>query len=182
LRDLLSDHINTFDFTFVENRKEAGIALKQSSFDQVVTALKIPRISDGYVFLGQIVDKQFKKEDIIVVVEEKNDNVIASINSRGVEQIYPATNLKDIATALVKRAGLTSGDSNNVQATVTDVYDDLEKVKTVLNYVMGPVGNLIFNDAVSRWSDHNNFNKLLTLIQNEIQDQDKIKLFQDSLN
>ena len=182
LKDLLSDYIDTFDFTFVENRKEAGAVLKQTPFDQVVTALKIPRISDGYVFLAQIVDKHFKSEDIIVVVDEKTDNIIQSINSRGVEHIYPATNLQNIAKALVKRAGLTLHNSNNGQVTPPDVKYDLEKVKTVLNYVMGPVGNLIFSDVVSRWHDHNDLSELFNLIQTEIKDQDKIKLFHDNLS
>lgn len=182
LKDLLSDYIDTFDFTFVKNRKEAEAVLKQTPFDQVITALKIPRISDGYVFLAQIVDKHFKSEDIIVVVDEKTDNVITSINSRGIEHIYPATNLESIAKALVKRAGLTLHDSNNDQITPPGVNYDLEKVKTVLNYVMGPVGNLIFSDVVSRWNNHNDLNELLNLIQTEINDQDKIKLFHDSLN
>ncbi|MGB3211146.1 MAG: hypothetical protein WBB19_10615 [Desulforhopalus sp.] len=181
LMDLLSENISAFDFTIVKDRKEAGAVLKQKSFDQIVTALKIPRISDGYVFLAQIVDKYFKNESIVVVVDEKTENVVSSLNSRGVKHIYSADNLESVVAVLAKAIGITSSVSGTRQVGPAGEKHDLDKVKTVLNYVMGPVGNMIFSDVVHRWQDHNDLNELYILIQNEIQDDDKIKLFRESL-
>ena len=182
LEDLLSDYSKAFDFTFVENRKEAVTILKQESFDRVVTALQIPRISDGYLFLSQLVDKHLKSENIIVVVDEKTDNVITSINSRGVVHIYSATSLESVVKVLVKAVGTTSSVNKKMQGSIAAVNYDLEKVKTELNYVMGPVGNMIFTDVVNRWQDHNNLSELLNLIQIEINDKEKIELFRDRLS
>lgn len=182
LRNLLSAYNNAFDLTFVENRQEATAVLKQESFDHVVTALQIPRISDGYVFLAQLVAKHIKSDNIIVVVDEKTDNVITSINSRGVVHIYPATHLGSVVNVLVKAVGITSSVNSNTQGAIADVHYDLEKVKTELNYVMGPVGNMIFTDVVGRWQDHNDLSELFNLIQIEINDQDKIELFKDRLS
>ncbi|MCP4338121.1 MAG: hypothetical protein GY799_04375 [Desulfobulbaceae bacterium] len=181
LEKLLSDHKSSFDFTLVENRKEAAAVLKQESFEQVVTALKIPRITDGYLLLAQLVDKHFDSKKIIVLVDEKTDNVVTSIKSRGVEHIYPANDLKSVVTSLIEAAGKTSSRNGHVQQTITETNYDLEKVKTVLNYVMGPVGNMIYTDVVGRWQDHNNLGELFNLIKTEINDQEKIEQFQAQL-
>jgi hypothetical protein len=58
----------------------------------------------------------------------------------------------------------------------------LEKIKTVLNNVMGPVGKMIFTDVVGRWQDHDDLSELLQLIKTEINDQEKIDLFQEHLH
>ena len=181
LEDLLAAYNNSFDLTFVENRQEAAAVLKQESFDKVVTALQIPRISDGYIFLAQLVANYIKSDSIIVVVDEKTDNVITSINSRGVVHIHPSTNLESVVNVLVKAVGITTSANSNTRSTIADVNYDLEKIKTELNYVMGPVGNMIFTDVVARWQDHNNLRELFNLIQIEINDQEKIDLFQDRL-
>ncbi len=182
LRSLLSGYKSAFVFTFVENRKEASEALKKISFEKVVTALKIPRLSDGYVFIAQMAEKYFKSENIIVVVDEKSDNVITSLHSRGVKQIYSATDLEGLAKAIVNASGTASSESKSVENITADVKFDLEKIKTVLNYIMGPVGNMIFKDVVRRWQDHADLNELLNLICDEIKDTEKIKQFNDSLN
>ncbi|WP_167496515.1 hypothetical protein [Desulfopila sp. IMCC35006] len=182
LKDLLTAHHNVFDCTLVDNRKEATTALQQQAYTQVVTALKIPRISDGYVLLSQLADKHIQSNNIIVIVDEKTDSVVASINSRGVEHIFPAKNLDGVVKILVATAGAAPSGHKKNQADIADVTYDLEKVKSVLNYVMGPVGNMIFADVIVRWHDHNNLNELLELIKTEINDPEKIALFQSHLD
>ncbi len=182
LKDLLAAHHNVFDCTLVDNRKEAATALKQQTYAQVVTALKIPRISDGYVLLAQLADKHIQSNNIIVIVDEKTDSVVTSINSRGVAHIFPAANLNGVVKILVETSGAATSRHKNIQAAIADVSYDLEKIKSVLNYVMGPVGNMIFADVVVQWHDHNNLNELLELIKNEINDREKIALFQSHLD
>jgi hypothetical protein len=96
--------------------------------------------------------------------------------------IYSATDLEGVVGALNKAAGITSSMSENVQDDITDANYDLEKIKTVLNYVMGPVGNMIFKDVVRRWQDHNDLNELFSLIKNEIKDQNIIDQFIENLS
>lgn len=177
LKGLLSPYRHAFDFTFVENRKEASDALKGAPFDKVVTALKIPRLSDGYLFLAQITEKYIKSDGIIVIVDETTDNVITSLNSRGVVHIYSATGLEGVVGALNKANGVSSSMGENAQDDIITANYDLENIKTRLNYVMGPVGNMIFNDVVRRWQDHHDLNELFNLIKNEIKDQNKIDQF-----
>ncbi len=181
LKGLLSPYRHALDFTFAENRKEASEVLKGASFDKVVTALKIPRLSDGYLFLAQLTEKYFKSESIVVVVDEKTDNVITSLNSRGIVHIHSVTDLEGVVGVLNKETGITSSGDENVQD-VINANSDLEKVKTILNYVMGPVGNMIFKDVVRRWQNHNDMNELFTLIKNEIKDQNKIDQFIENLS
>jgi hypothetical protein len=40
---------------------------------------------------------------------------------------------------------------------------------------------MIFTDVVGRWQDHDDLNELLHLIKTEINDQEKIELFQEHL-
>ncbi len=182
LKHLLSGYTGAYDFTFVENRQEAQAELKKTSFDKVITALKVPRLSDGYLFIAQITDKYFASDSIIVIVDEKTENLTTSLKSRGVVHIYSAANLVNAVNVLVQGNNQTSPESGSVPNIPADVEYDLEKVKTVLNYVMGPVGNMIFNDVVGRWQDHDDFNELLNLIRIEIKDEDRIELFQDKLS
>jgi DNA-binding NarL/FixJ family response regulator len=181
-KDLLSNYNDTFDFTFVEDRKEAVAVLNKASFAQVITALKIPKLSDGYLFLAQIADKHFTSENIILVVDEKTDTLTSNLNSRGVVHLFPSKNLDKMLQFLVKANRKTSSVSDMIAGVTADMSHDLERVKTALNYVMGPVGNMIFKDVVRRWQDHNDLNELFNLIQLEIKDQDKIKLFHDNLS
>jgi DNA-binding NtrC family response regulator len=180
LNKLLSDHKSSFEFTLVENRKEATAVLSQESFELVITSLKIPRITDGYLFLTQLVDTDINSKKVIVV-DEKTDSVITSIKSRGVAHIYLANDLKIVKKALIEETGKTSSN-DEVQETITDATFDLEKIKTVLNNVMGPVGKMIFTDVVGRWQDHDDLSELLQLIKTEINDQEKIDLFQEHLH
>jgi DNA-binding NtrC family response regulator len=96
LNKLLSDHKSSFEFTLVENRKEATAVLSQESFELVITSLKIPRITDGYLFLTRLVDTEINSKKVIVVVDEKTDSVITSIKSRGVAHIYLVNDLKSV--------------------------------------------------------------------------------------
>ncbi len=182
VKDLLTAHSNVFDCTLVDNRKEAATAIKQQTFAQVITALKIPRITDGYVFLAQLADKHINSNNIIVVVDENTDSVITSIKASGVEHIFPASNLDGVVKVLVEASGTVSSGHKKIKDTFADVNYDLEKIKTVLNYVMGPVGNMIFADVVGRWHDHNNLVELFDLIKIEINDPEKIALFQGHIN
>ncbi len=182
LKSLLSEYQKAIEFIFVENRKEASEILKRISFEKVVTALKIPRLSDGYVFIAQMAEKYFQSENIIVVVDEKTDNVLTSLHSRGVAHIYSATELGNVVKAIVNSAGSSSAVNKNVETITVHENFDLDKIKTVLNYVMGPVGNMIFKDVARRWQDHDDLNELLNLIKDEINDPEKIKQFSDNLN
>ena len=57
----------------------------------------------------------------------------------------------------------------------------MDMIKTSLNLVMGPVGNMIFIDATTKVANPNDLNSLINTIGNEIGDKKKTALFRTHL-
>lgn len=180
LNPLIVHYGTSFSLSFADGRKEAMTHLQSGIFDRIVTGLKIPRISDGYLFLSHLV-KTFAHQKITVVVDEKSDEVIRSINLLGIRQIFSTSSVQEILQAILEDSGRI-GVSKKNDAQERDVaHLNLEKIQTALNWVMGPVGNLIFSDVSARAKGQGGLNVLIEMIADEIADEKKIALFHDHL-
>jgi hypothetical protein len=86
-----------------------------------------------------------------------------------------------VLQSLLEDAGLGQRQSM-VAARVGEGGDlSIDNIKTALSLVMGPVGNMIFNDIASRVGDSGDLQQLVSLIANEIGEEKKISLFQQHL-
>jgi CheY-like chemotaxis protein len=180
LASQLGGYGESFAVSSVVGRKEAINELKNGVFDRIVTALKIPRISDGYLFLSHI-GKTLAYQKVIVVVDDKSDEVERSLHNLGIKQMFSAANVKGVLQSLLEDAGLGQRQSM-VAARVGEGGDlSIDNIKTALSLVMGPVGNMIFNDIASRVGDSGDLQQLVSLIANEIGEEKKISLFQQHL-
>lgn len=181
LNTLVTGYGKNFALSFVAGRKEAMTQLQSGMFDRIVTGLKIPRISDGYLFLSHIA-KTFAHQKITVVVDERSDEVLRSINVLGIKQIFSASNVQEVLQSIIEDSGLVSVQKNS-EAQKRDVGSlDVDTIKNALNWVMGPVGNMIFNDVLASAENQGDLNSLIDLIAGEIGDEKKIALFRSHLN
>jgi CheY-like chemotaxis protein len=146
LNDLFTSRGEKFDVTCVSNRKEAITALQETTFDRIITALKIPRISDGYIFLSHVL-KILGNDKVFVVVDEKSDQIMRSMNHVGAKHLYSASNVKDFLSVLAPtdRTGspVVAGKSAN-DLSPDAITEDVEKVKDDLGLVTGPSGGMYF--------------------------------------
>ncbi len=180
LNALITGYSKDLDISFVAGRKEAMLELKGGVFDRIVTALKIPRISDGYLFLSHVV-KTFTHQRVIVVVDEINDEVMRSIHVLGVKQLFSASNAKGVLQAILEDSGLIAVERKSGTEDMDVGQVTLDKIKIALNWVMGPVGNMIFSDVVATVGNQNDFSRIINLISGEIGEEKKIALFREHL-
>lgn len=180
LKSLIIGYKNDFDISFVAGRKEAMTELNAGVFDRIVTPLNIPRISDGYLFLTHIV-KTLTSKKVIVLVDGKSNEVERSINTLGIKHLFSASNVKGVFQALLEDAGLKTVQN----AGESEPFDvgrlTVDMIKTSLNLVMGPVGNMIFIEAATKVANPNDIKSLINTIVNEIGDKKKIALFRTHL-
>ncbi len=180
LNALITGYSKDLDFSFVAGRKEAMLELKNGVFDRIVTALKIPRISDGYLFLSHAV-KTFTQQRVIVVVDEINDEVMRSINVLGVKQLFSAANAKGVLQAILEDSGLIVVERKSSTKDMDVGQVSVDKIKIALNWVMGPVGNMIYSDVVATVGNQNDLSRIINLIAGEIGEEKKIALFREHL-
>jgi len=180
LSDRLSDFGDGFTVSSVTDRREAMNELKSGVFDRIVTALKIPRISDGYLLLSHIV-KNFSSHKVIVVVDEKSEEVERGLRNFGIKKLFSAGNVKGVLQALLEEVGMmrqpvpagnSGGESGNLS---------VERIRNALNWVMGPVGGMIFADIAARAGGSADLQRLVSLIADEIGEEKKITLFHQHL-
>ena len=173
--ELHSPYQETLDVTFASNRKEAIDVLGANPFDRVVTALKIPRISDGYLLLSHIL-KGIGRDKVIVLADEKSEEVERSINMLGVGLVHSTSNIKGLLQILLEAAGIVPSEPEHLKArspiTVASGLD-LDTVNAALGLVMGPVGAMILEEATDQWQDRENIGELLGLIETEIAEMGK---------
>ena len=177
---LLAGYGKNLDISYAVGRKEAMIELKTGVFDRIITAVKIPRISDGYIFLSHIV-KTLSSPKIIVIVDEKSDEVERSIHNLGIKKLFSASNVRGVLQTILEDAGLkTTGQPIQTQPAELGQLT-IDKIKNSLSWVMGPVGNMIYNDATAQISNKSDLNILVGLIVREIGDEKKAAMFRDHL-
>ena len=181
LANLLSGYGDGFAVSIAVDRKEALNELQSGVFDRIVTSLKIPRISDGYLFLSHIV-KTLTEQKIIVVVDEKSEEVERSLHNLGIKQLFSVGNVKGVLQAVLEDAGMARQATPTAMAGTAKVGDlSVERIQTALNKVMGPVGNMIFTDIASQVGDNKDLQRIVTLIAKEIGEEKKIALFHQHL-
>ena len=181
LTALLSPHAATLSVHLVKNRKEALDALGKASFQQIVTSLRIPGVSDGYRFLGQIVNKTIESKKIIAVVDHKTDGVQAGIAAIGLEHIYAADDFEGIVRVILRNAGLVSAPAKRAVSVPETPAVTVAEVSSALSRVMGPVGSLIFKNAQKQWKNTLDNNELIQIIVAEIDEAEQIKQFYNLL-
>lgn len=180
LNGLITSYSKDLEISFVAGRKEAMLELQKGMFDRIVTALKIPRISDGYLFLSYIV-KTLTNQKVMVVVDEKNDEVLRSINILGVKQLFSASNVKGVLQAILEDSGLIDVQRKSDTKALDISQLNLDRIKIAVNRVMGPVGNMIYSDATASLGNQNDLSMLIDLISREIGEEKKVALFHDHL-
>ncbi|MFH0780640.1 MAG: hypothetical protein V2B20_01645 [Pseudomonadota bacterium] len=180
LNTLKTGYGKNFALSFVAGRKEAMTQLQTGMFDRIVTGLKIPRISDGYLFLSYIA-KTFAPQKITVVVDEKSDEVMRSIKVLGIKQIFSASNVQEVLQSILEDSGLISVQKKSEVQKIDVGHLNLDKIQNALNWVMGPVGNMIFRDVSATAENQGDFSTLIDLIAEEIGDEKKVALFRDHL-
>jgi hypothetical protein len=180
LNTLITGYGKNFALSFVAGRKEAMTQLQAGMFDRIVTGLKIPRISDGYLFLSYIA-KTFAHQKITVVVDEKSDEVMRSIKVLGIKQIFSASNVQEVLQSILEDSGLISVQKKSEVQKIDVGHLNLDNIQNALNWVMGPVGNMIFSDVSATAENQGDFSTLIDLIAEEIGDEKKVALFRDHL-
>lgn len=184
LKYALAEKSKGFTCMSVIDRKQAMIKLQQFQFDKIITSIKIPRVSDGYLFLGHLL-KSFRKKDIIVLTSSSNEEISRSITTLGVDHIYQLDDIQGIISLLhpgleqkaniaqtASHAQLQTADTENLRA---------EKIQSALQLAMGPVGNMIYEDATMLQKDPDDMRELLQIITAEIAEQDTIQVFLEKL-
>ncbi len=154
------------------------------TIDWLAMSLAIPRISDGYLLLAKIANKQFPfpNEKIAVFVNECTDKVASSIEMHGVENIYAITELKNFFDTIGGSDSDEKEGGNNVKETEsTASVDDVEKIQTALNQVMGPVGRFIFEKWCTSLEDLCQPAELVENIVKEIGNKEQIEQFYKAL-
>ncbi len=176
LTTMLSPHAATLNVRMVNNRKEALVALEKTSFGQIITSLRIPGVNDGYRFLSQIVNKVIESNKIVALVDQNTDGVRAGIVALGLQHIYAAGDLEGIVKVILQNASAappTVKKADNLSVTGADV----DQIRRALSQVMGPVGSLIYQNALKLCTDKNNSAELVRLIAAEIGEDEQIAQF-----
>ena len=181
LTALLSPHAATLSVHLVKNRKEALAALEKASFQQIVTSLRIPGVSDGYRFLAQVVNKAVESKKIIALVDHKTDGVRAGIAAIGLEHIYAADDFEGIIKVILENAGLVSAPVKRAATLSETGAVTVTEVRSALSRVMGPVGALIFENAQRLWTNTHDINELVKIIVAEIDEEEQVKQFYNLL-
>jgi len=182
LQTAINERRENMELSFVPGRQEALQRLRQHTFDRVITGLKIPRVSDGYLFLTHLT-KTVTEEKIIVISEDPNPELQRSIGGLGIEALLYMNDIPRILSGLLKSATKTADDAKTeglTQATAAGNYD-AAKIMATINWVMGPVGKMIYDDAMEELADKNDLDQLLARIAEEIDDPSKIELFYNKL-
>lgn len=180
-KEEISDYADQFDIRYAGTREEALSLIDQLDFSKVITGLKIPRISQGYYFLSEIVNKKIEGQHIIIIVDKIDVMVKSSIHAMEIANLFSKTELTGVVQILLASAGLTASGDQKKSETFAGGKINLENIKTSLNIVMGPVGDIIFKDVCNRWTNQNNPQELINLIKTEIKDTNKIGLFLENL-
>ena len=180
LSDQLRDFGDGFTVSSVVDRREAMNELKSSVFDRIVTALKIPRISYVYLLLSHIA-KNFSSQKVIVVVDEKSDEVERGLHNFGIKRLFSAGNVKGVLQALLEDGETTAQAPALTNREGEGETLSVERIQNALNWVMGPVGGMIFEDVASRIGGSDDLQRLVSLIANEIGEEKKITLFHQHL-
>ncbi len=176
LTTMLSPYSATLSLHFVNNRKEALATLEMTSFQQVVTSLKIPGVSDGYRFLSQIVNKKIDGKKIIALVDQKTDGVRSDIASFGLEHIYAADDLAAIVPVILQNLGLTSPVVKHLESPL-EISAEEGQIRSALSQVMGPVGSLIYQSALKLCKNQDDSTELMKIIAAEIGEEEQINQF-----
>lgn len=176
LTTMLSPHAAILKVRMVNNRKEALTALEKASFEQIITSLRIPGVNDGYRFLSQIVNKAIESSKIIALVEQNTDGVRAGIAAIGLQHIYGSGDLEGIVKVILQNASRVSPTVKQ-DDTLSASGADIDQIRCALSQVMGPVGSLIYRNALKLWTDQNNAAALVKLIAAEIGEAELIAQF-----
>jgi hypothetical protein len=164
------------DFNAVNNRMEALAAMEKSSFQFIITSLKIPRLSDGYRFLSQITGKLMDAEKILALVDKKTSGVTASLTSLGLHHISEVDDVDHVVRIVGPSLGLVvPAIKTPVEQKATSV--ETQQIRKALNQVMGPVGTKIYSKVVPLWGDTNNSAELIKIIAEEIGEEELIDQF-----
>jgi len=164
-------------FKVAANRLEAMEDLGKSSYQFLITSLKIPRLSDGYRFLAQVAGKMIDADKMLVLVDEKTGGVTTSLTGIGLQHIATPKEYDEIAHIVVHRLGLAVPVGKPVTAT-TLTSEETEWIRKALNQVMGPVGSRIFEKALSLWGNTGAPEELIAIIAGEIGEEELIDQFQ----
>jgi CheY-like chemotaxis protein len=176
LTTMLSPHAAILHLHPVNNRKEALAALEKASFQQIVTSLKIPGVSDGYRFLSQIGNKVVEGKNIIVLVDKKTDGVRPGITFFGLEHIYTVDDLAGIVQVILQNSRLATPEVKNLGSSPETSADE-ERIRSALSQVMGPVGSLIYQNALKLWTNNDDTGELARIIAAEIGEEEQINQF-----
>ncbi|MFH0785707.1 MAG: hypothetical protein V2B20_27685 [Pseudomonadota bacterium] len=176
LTTMLSPHAATLKVHIVNSRREALAVLEKTSFEQIITSLKIPGVNDGYRFLSQIVNKVIVSNKIIALVDQNIDGVRAGIAAIGLQHIYATDDLEGIVKVILQNAGLASPTVRQVDK-LSATGPKSDQIRSALSQVMGPVGSLIYRNALNLWTDQNNPAELVRLIATEIGEDEQIAQF-----
>ena len=181
LTALLLPYAATLSLQSVKNRKEALAALEKASFQQIITSLRIPGVSDGYRFLAQIANKALESKKIVALVDHKTDGVRAGIAAFGLEHIYVADDFEGIVKVILQNAELVSSPVKQVDSFSETTAVAAVEIRSALSRVMGPVGSLIYENALKLWVNKNDTSELVNIIATEIGEDEQINQFFNQL-
>ncbi|MDK9707408.1 MAG: hypothetical protein OEL83_10195 [Desulforhopalus sp.] len=174
----LAPHAATVKLHVVASRKEAIAVLELSTFQKIITALKIPGVADGYRFLQHLATKITDKKNIIALVDQKSETVQSGIAAFGIDQSCAKNDLDTIVRMLISRTGLNATTAPPHEKSIPlPTAGSTDEIRAVLNQVMGPVGMFIFQQAVNIWKNRDNHQELLDIIAKEIGVEEQVRQF-----
>ena len=173
-----------------DSAEAAREILRRDPVDLVLTELAIPRAVDGVKFLA-FVKSQVPGARCILMTGSTSPLLQATLKTAAIERYYrKPLDIRSVVDGVLASLGEASGLSDPPSAVgagsseaLSDALDDL---KTQLARVMGPVSQIIFDNAVRQWKSAgggapSDLPELVRIICREIDDPVREKQYRDSV-
>ncbi len=162
-----------------DSAEAAREILRRDPVDLVLTELAIPRAVDGVRFLA-FVKSKVPGARCILMTGSNSSLLQATLKTAAIERHYrKPLDIRSVVEGALKALGETPVSSE----ALSDALDDL---KTQLARVMGPVSQIIFDNAVRQWRGagggaRSDLPELARIICREIDDPVREKRYRDDV-
>ncbi len=166
---------------------EARKILRREPVDLVLTELAVPRAVDGMKLLA-FVKSQVPGTPCILLTAADSTLLSATLKTAAIERHYPKpldvpTVVQGTLAALGEVPASPGPPSVRGAGTSEAPSDGLDDLKAQLARIMGPVSQIIFDNAVRQWKDAgggpSELPELVRIICREIDDPAREKRFRD---
>lgn len=189
LTDAFAAH-DGIESRYADGAGAAREILRRDPVDLVLTELAIPRAVDGVKFLA-FVKSQVPGAKCILMTGSNSSLLQATLKTAAIEAHYRKPldigSVVNGALAALGEAAVPSGPPSGVGAGSSEALSDaLDDLKTQLARIMGPVSQIIFDNAVRQWRDAggvagSDLPELVRIICREIDDPVREKQYRNGV-